>query len=382
MQINFFRFLKLQYVQKFIIYCRSSPLIHNLPTDYPLSQDKSTDFHQTKLSSISDLFVLKLNAIHSQQSFNSKIRLFFDSDCFSVLIIIINITESSTEAINHLRMIIEETEPLHLEMEKSIVLLLHFPSSMFSGGIYPTLFSDGWKYRYIDSLESNAEAGAIDIELWIKKCVEGSDTFENSLVASNYLLNSMKHVHTELMADFNSNFITRNGIEQVLEKTVAKLCAKFMEYFDIKLFNIYFSDAVQATYKRGLTISMKSYIDERIKDNFFYFLKYVISYFHIQGVTSALLKDTSDEFIQNLIPYIPVPGVIQLTNGTSYFPQSMLEIDCNYRCPFFREIYDDVNAIIYRIVHIFQLNGKKLVKGDLYHSMIEELKKMMQVCKS
>ena len=232
----------LQKIAKFIIFCRSSALIHGLPSNYPssLGNEETRLFLQTHVTSdVSGLCIVKVSVLHSQVFFKSEIDRFYKDDVLKVLLLVIDIQESSPEVINHIRMMVEEAQPVSIKLSKRVVLLLHFPSSMFSSGYYPTLFLHGWKYHYIDSLAHNAELGDLDMELLIKNClVEGMDESTNPVYDYNSLLSILRHsartISPLLIADFKSNkYITQTDIQRVLtdEDTLALICERFFTLF-------------------------------------------------------------------------------------------------------------------------------------------------------
>lgn len=342
------------------------------------------------LSDLSSLSILNLSIINSQEAFTDRINQFLEDVSMKLLILVVNMLESSPEAVNHLRMIIEQCHPSSPEASKSILLLLHFPSSMFFNGIYPTLFLHGWKYRYIDSLSSEAEPGLIDVKVWVNKCLDRnvpqSEVEDESL--SKSLLDSVESAIPLLMADFKSNkYINKTEMNVVLSHKVAKLiCDRFLEYFGIHLYTKYLEDVAKATYQRKSTINMKTQIEEKIKDNFFYFIKYILSFFHIHGGTSALMNqkcsDKLHEFIHALIPHTPVPDLVKLADEVSHFPQATLEGKCSYQLPFFLYAFEEIESFIESGVRSAANEAERkdnIKRGEIFLSVIAILKERMQV---
>lgn len=341
------------------------------------------------MSDVSSLSLLNLSIISSQQALTDKIDLFLQDGSMKLLILVVNMLESSPEAVNHLRMIIEKYQS-SFDVPKSILLLLHFPSSLFFNGIYPTLFLHGWNYRYINSLASKAESGLIDIELWIKKCLNRNvplnDLHDTSL--SDSLVHSAKTSIPLLTADFKSNrFITKTELNVVLNLEVAKLiCDRFLEYFCSHLYTKYLEDVAKEVFERKSTINLKTQVEEKIKDNFFYFIKYILSFFHVHGVTTALMNQKCTEFIYALIPYTPVPDLVKLADEVPHFSQATLEGKCNYQLPFFLSAFDEIETLIQSGVQC-TINGnddecKHIKRGEIFASVIAIMQKMMQVTRA
>jgi hypothetical protein len=303
-----------------------------------------------------------------------------------LLILVVNMLESSPEAVNHLRMKIEECHSNNIDVPKSILLLLHFPSSMFLNGNYPTLFLHGWNYRYINSLASRAESGLIDVQLWVRKCLDKTSSLEiygSSL--SDSLLRSAKRSIPLLMADFKSNkYINKQQMNVVLDAELTKLvCDRFLEYFKGHLHIKYLEDVADGVFQQTSTIDLKTQIEEKIKDNFFYFMKYIVSFFHVHGVTTALLNVNSNEFLCALIPHTPVPHLVKLADEVSHFPQAILEGKCNYQLPFFSYVFEEIEAIIRSgmlcIINANEEEQKSIKRGDILASVITIMQKTMQV---
>ena len=375
-------FMNMQKIQRFIIFCRSSAMIHSLPSNFSsLGNEQTQVFLQNHITSdVACLSIIKVSVIHSQDSFKRKMDLFYKDNILKVLLLIIDIQESSPEMINHIRMIVDEAQPIDAEVTKQVVLLLHFPSSMFSSGYYPTLFLHGWKYRYIDSLAHSAESGDLDMELLIKNClVKKLDDSTDPVYDYHSLLSILHHsagnISPLLTAYFKSNeYITKTDIRHVLtdEDTIALICKRFLHYLDAGQCLQYLDNAAKAAYERESTINMKSHIEVRIKNNMFKnFLIYVITFFHVHGVTKSLLavNESLERFIRDLLPSIPVPDIFQLTNGSSYYTQSVVCSECSYECPFFLHIYDEIEKIMDEAMQIVRDNNVQFQFSKEYNSL-------------
>ena len=86
---------------------------------------------------------------------------------------ILYIQETTSDVINHLRFMIEETEAQALSTHRKLfVLLLHFPPAMFFDSCYPSLFLRGWNHYYLDSIGHSPTLypGTINIEEWFQRC--------------------------------------------------------------------------------------------------------------------------------------------------------------------------------------------------------------------
>ncbi len=386
------------------MFCRSSAVIDHLPNISCDNQDTSAFLQAHIMSDVASLSIIKINVIHSQKSFTKKIKHFYSDDTLKILLLVIDMQESSPEVINHLRMMIEEPILVDHKFKKNVVLLLHFPPSMFSSGYYPSLFLHGWKYRYIDSLSRNAESGDIDIKFLIKKCfVDESEICPQAYDYMSFisiLRHSVNNFTPLLIAGFKSNkYITERKIKYVLtnDKIITLICERFLYYLNTGICTQHLKEAAKAAYERESTINMKTHIEEKIKEMFRNFLTYIITFFHVHGIFYGLLAVDSlgkilEDFILSLIPFVPIPDMCKLTNGSSYYSLSDVQSECIYRCPYFKYIFDELEDILetsIQNVHaknspFGSLNDRysmKVQKSEVLSMMMQTIdRKVREVC--
>lgn len=161
---------------KVVCFTRSSPLIHQLPTRFPLPMMKDILNPVDKIRNFvfedtDKLIMCKLSSLQSQSSMQELLRDFVSSDTAEVCVLLANMQETTQKTINHIRVMIEEAElatpTLHW---KVFVLLLHFPPAQFFQHCYPTLFLKGWDHCYLDTIGHNPAKGVVDIRDWFFKC--------------------------------------------------------------------------------------------------------------------------------------------------------------------------------------------------------------------
>jgi hypothetical protein len=188
------------------------------------------------------------------------------------------------------------------------------------------------------------------------------------------------------MADFTSNdCINKEQLTVVLDDTeMTKLvCDRFLKYFGGHLRTKYLEDVADAVFECRSTSNLSSQIEEKIKDNFFHFLKYVISFFHVHGVTTSLMNKQHTnklyDLIHELIPYTPVPDFIKLAEEVPHFPQATLEGQCNYQLPFFWFASETIEGIIRNGVQCVINGNQRPKQGDVLASVIAIMQKMIQV---
>ena len=89
---------------------------------------------------VNKLVVMKLSVSTSQRNIREFLKKFSLSPDDRVLLLTVNALEISHDAINHLRILIDEAETLSLGKKKLFVLLLHFSDVVFGRLSYPSLF--------------------------------------------------------------------------------------------------------------------------------------------------------------------------------------------------------------------------------------------------
>ena len=116
------------------------------------------------------LYVCKLSGVSTRSSFQELITGFIQSSVTKVCLILGNMQEVSKKIINHVRIMIEESEILYPESQKVFIVLLHFPPDQLFSACYPSLFLQGWDHVYLDTIACSREDGIVDISDWFWQC--------------------------------------------------------------------------------------------------------------------------------------------------------------------------------------------------------------------
>ena len=156
-----------QAATKLLCYTQSSSAIRELPATFPMSHESlSTSCKDesaiTRLihANPNEILLFKLSALRTQVSVQEVLKLFTQPEISKVhskenshpasgerpdakvLIFIANMQETSLRVINHLRILIDQSERLHYQ-NKLYVILLHFPP--FSEWMVSLLLRHNWK---------------------------------------------------------------------------------------------------------------------------------------------------------------------------------------------------------------------------------------------
>ena len=124
----------------------------------------------------------KLSVISAYTSVNELIKLFSLSETHTILLLVINMQETSKDVVNHLRIMIEEAETRYGVTKKLYGLLLHFPTSRLAVPCYPSIFLQGWDYHYLDVIGYYPKGGILDIRDWFRQCYNTSCPPEASVI--------------------------------------------------------------------------------------------------------------------------------------------------------------------------------------------------------
>ena len=125
---------------------------------------------------IDRLNILKISSAHTQTYVETRLKQFVESNA-TVLLVIVRMPEMSLRMVNHLRIMIEESEIGGMQKEdKLFVLLIHFPSTLYFDPCYPSLFLQGWDHYYLDSIGHgtlNVQGKVVEllaVKQWFEAC--------------------------------------------------------------------------------------------------------------------------------------------------------------------------------------------------------------------
>ena len=327
--------------------------------------------------------MLKLSSVHSHRRLIESLRVFYTASDKCILLLVASMQEFSTKAINHLRVMIEETENQAYPSNKLVVLLLHFPSSMFPHGCYPSLFLDGWDHYYLDAISHSSAHGLIDTEKWLLKCcspnlsfmhLEQSTNLERSLltVLHHFLPEAVRVLASRLVLQsscgpFNKtvNISQRRGMLKSLlfDKGIGHiLCDRYLSYLTPSVLMEYLQTAAKTAQRRESTANLTHSIEMALKSSFLAFSAHMIATLD-QDHNLNLLFDTTctqevHEMFKRILDKIPLPDFVHLglppatgnTSGNGTY---------NYRFPFYRLISRAVEGVFKASIQ--EINQK----GDL-----------------
>ncbi len=363
---------------KVLCYTRSSPVIHQLPAEFPCPslgnkmEARARDvLEKFVFLETNKLVMYKLSSILSQTTIQDYIRNFLDSETAEVCLLVVNMHETTKETVNHVRIIIEEAETLSTrQTTKMFAVLLHFPPSQFYQPCYPSLFLKGWDHCYLDTIANSTVQGVINIRDWFWQCCfpnQSSQLEKDTLLQA--LLGILPQSISVLAArvffgsrqngSFNS---TMNGLERskalnelLLKKghggiTVGQvLCEKFRAYWKPGVMAEHLEKAAIFSRNRESTFNIMESIQTNFKSLFLDFLVYMISIsnenYNIDIIFDFDCSEAVQDVFLEVLRVFPTPKLSKVRDLSNSLPQlKPLVYTPNF--PFFLFVFNIMEKVV------------------------------------
>ena len=376
---------------KLLCFTRSSPLIYQLPTEYPATVTTRTPTKHVEtlvrehiFTQLDLLSICKVTSGHSQ----GKLEKMFANSNHQVLLLIANMQELTKKMVNHLRIMIEEAESRMENKSKLFVLLLHFPPLMFFNPCYPSLFLQGWSHHYLDAiacgiLTTEGVKSVVDIKSCFYHCCfsgslsepadeEGrmlealSELFPEAIpiIASQvaficesngnlFELNASQR--TELLEWFFKNTGESNcsGDVEGRDSIAQILTAKFCKYWTPELMVEQIEHVSRSMYAQDSTLNITDSIQSIVRAAFFDFLVYMFNRISEDHIIDISEEDGSpvvckDQLFLTLLREIRVPELAQLKSlsATIGLQQEHKKAKCVLKFPLFKYVWEILDKMI------------------------------------
>ena len=360
---------------KLICFTRSSQILHQIPSVFSssLHMNNVPDAAAEKL--VGDLFisntrilqVCKLSSISSYTTINELLKCFSLSDTHSVLLLIINMQETSKGVINHIRIMIEEVEN-ESSVKKLYVMLLHFPTFAASAACYRAVFLQGWDFHYLDVIGCSSNGDVLDIKDWFHQCYftrSQLPTESVSVQLNGFLQEAVAAIasHVFLGSDKSSSFNSPMTLfermtaleEFLLKKGVGDiLIERFNSYWQPNVMVEYLEKAAKFAHQHEATVSIIDSLQSIFKRLFFDFLVYVTAKIN-EGMNIDVLFDACctpevSQLFLDILKVLPIPKLSDLKMfrvvGDSLYLEQSSEMHSSPRFPFFRAVSVAVEKVI------------------------------------
>ena len=324
-------------------------------------------------SSTDELVIVKLSVTHSQRNVRELLRKFSLSECDRVLLLAVNTLEVSLDAINHLRIMIEEVEALPSSENKLFVLLLQISDVVLGRVTYPSLFIEGWSHHYVCTVPTAHPEYVADIKQWFMHSI-----FQDSgtqLSSEERLLEVLKDMFPILTSRLGFTASTDETNRAAMLKTLLfeggkseggnreeddpsvgkALCSRFLTYWDPKTAAEYLHRAAYSIQKSDSTLRLSDTLQKMFKSKFFDYLVYMVSKILADcSVLELVQQDPSDDVMKlfvDIIKVYPAPKLSQLKLN-SMLPS---EVSCSHSFPYFSQLSKLVDGEIARCKQNFDL---------------------------
>ena len=375
---------------KLLCFTRSSPLIHQLPIEYPAAATSVENLVREHIFTNLDLLTIcKVSLGHSQDKLEKILFLFANSNR-QVLLLIANMQELTKKMVNHLRIMIEEAESKIENKHKLFVLLLHFPPLMFFNSCYPSLFLQGWSHHYLDAiargtLTREGVKSVVDIKKCFHHCCfsdSPSDPEDEQdrnmpkvlhellpeaipIIASRVAFTCKSNgttvalnasQRTELLQKLFNNNTGESGCSgdgKGIDSIAQILIAKFCEYWTPQLMAKQIDQVSRSMYAQDSTLNITDSVQSIVRSTFFDFLVYMFTRISEDRNIDIDEKDGSpaicaEQLFLALLREIWVPELAQLKIlSAALSPQQVhTKVKCIFKFPFFKYVCEILDKVI------------------------------------
>lgn len=347
---------------KLLCFTRTSPLISSLiPSKFQRNTqtvflNSTENVKNIVYEDTEQLVLLKLSSVVTLTVVQQFIKEFMQSDIEKICVMFVNMQESSIRIVNHLRIMIEETESEAKYQKKLFVVVLHFPPSQIFNPLYPSVFLKGWDHWYLDTIAHKVIDGVIDIRDWFLKCC--TDRYSKPDFEKDSLLGVLTKIiphavpiissrvfigvqdSKSMSSPINRLKLTMNKLNELLFDKGAStvLCERFCSYWNPALMLECLDRAAYFMTHRESSLNMTDSIQIKFKTLFFDFLVYMMHQINYQFNLNVILESNGNKTIQNLfldiLEVFPLPPLQQLgiLSANLQVPQNLTRLPC---FPFF-----------------------------------------------
>ena len=316
------------------------------------------------------LSVFKITSFTTQKSITELVKGFVAPvHVQEVLLLVANIEDVPVNAINHVRIIIEENEAIDkLTFPKLIVLLVHFPPQYFFNHCYPSYFLQGWNHYYLDTISPGSKTASIDIQRWFSECfTEGGSGggATGSFMKLEYVDKLLKealplvslHIalrdkDDELPATTKNHYLSEILFDRGVNQVIFEL---FATYWQPDVMIDKSEKASNLACSCECSLSITDAVNTIIKTSLYDFLLYVLSLLNdcqaIMLVVSSNRGSEIEKFVLKILknyPYIPrnlsevKMQSVQFGKLTGEHSNSLLK----FNFPFFNFVYNIMEELL------------------------------------
>ena len=343
---------------KILCYTRTSPLIHDLPSQFHMKGQATLQISAKKIKEliiddIEQLALLKLSGVVTQTVIDKFLKNFLQSDKTKVCTLLINMQETSRQIVNHLRIMIEEAESEMYQPNKLFFLILYFPPSQIFKPCYPSRFLKGWDHWYLDCLAQKSINAMVDIKDWCLQCCVPHH--RKQLECSDSLLGVLKETVPQAIPVLTSRLfigvhdnVSLNTVKQtrmfealLFDKGASEvLCKRFRSYWNPSEMSESLERAASFSKHKESTLNMTESMQAMYKALFFDFLVYMMHEINDHFNVNIILcedKPAIHQLFLSVLSVLPLPPLNQLSVLSSNL-QVPLPVVYHPSFPFFHRV--------------------------------------------
>jgi len=274
-------------------------------------------------SSTDHLVIVKLSVSNSQRNVRELLKKFSLSQHDRVLLLAVNTLEVSPDAINHLRIMIEEVEALPSSENKLFVLLLQISDVVLGRVGYPSLFLEGWSHHYISSIPTAHPEYVADTKQWFMHSFFPEP--KTHLSTEERLLVVLKDIFPILTSRVGfTTSADKTNHAAVLSKLLfdhnscigKALCSRFLTYWTPPTTVEYLHRAAYSIQKSDSTLQLSDTLHKMFKSKFFDYFVYMVSKIHADCNIQDLVQHEPPHVVKkvfvDIIKAYPAPKLSQL----------------------------------------------------------------------
>ncbi len=325
--------------------------------------------------------ICKISLRHSQSKIEELLARYVLSESH-LLLLVANMQEISKKMINHLRIMIEETENTITNQTKVFVLLLHFPPVMFFKPCYPSLFLMGWGHYYLDTiaygtLTREGVKSVVDVKEWFYHCCfspsPGNALNRQMVIALQQLLPEaipivasrvvLTHKAERKAMDASERTAVlqrlligtphgnaKVGGEKQNQLSLGKvLCVKYCKYWTPQLMVQQIKEFSNFMYDCESTLNLTDSIQSVVRSRFFDFLVYMFSRLNERNDIHILVEEPQCSPVQqlflDLLSALPAPELAQIKVLMAGNRQQPIQLYFP-RFPFFKQVCDMLDKAV------------------------------------
>ena len=361
---------------KLVCFTRSSQVLHQVPAIFPCCGPSCEEEEQKATKCVEHLFfydtrslkVYKLASFLSYANMKNVIDSFSKSDTHSVLVLIVDMQETSRDVVNQIRLVVENVENAMGDVRKLFALVLHFPAHMAAVSCYNAFFLQGWDFHYLDDVGCMQKEEMLDISLWFRLCYMNKYTsttdpitplLENLMSEAATIVASRVFLRSEVSTSFNRPMTVFERSAMLNEFLNEKgggvvLIERFNSYWQQSVMLEYLERAAKIAEKHEDSTSITNALQSIFKHLFFNFLVYMINKIN-DGMNIDVIFDPGCpqeviELFVNILKVHPIPKLSELNishvAGSTMCCNEEEYCICSPTFPFFRIINNALGNLV------------------------------------